>query len=643
MSVPICYYGSSEPLPVVRQLRAGPLALTYEAGDLRYLRLGETEIIRRVYVAVRDRNWGTVPATLSNEHLEVTSESFRIAYDAEHHRGDIHFRWQAKITGATDGTLTFAMAGEALRTFQRNRIGFCVLHPIKECAGVKCRLEHGDGTREESTFPLFIAPQNPFQDLRAMSHEISPGLWAELRFDGDLFETEDQRNWIDASFKTFCTPLCLPFPVTVEAGSQIGQMVSLRLHGRVPAMPATEPAATFTIGAQPGGTLPQLGLSSAGHGLPLTRQQVERLQLLRPAHLRVELDLTAEDVEGRLRRAAAEAALLGTALEAALTVSDAAWDETARPIKLLYAVEPPLRRVLLYHNQAWATPEQILEPGLEAIARYDASIPVYAGTTANFAELNRGRPRVFGIDGICYSIQPQEHAFDNSSLIECCAGIADTVRSARQFCEQLPIAVTPITFRKRVNHYATGSTPPAGRNELPNTVDPRQLSLFGAGWTLAALKYLAESGVASATFYETTGWLGVLECAQGCSLPDKFLSTPGMVFPLYHVLADAAEFAEAEVLPSVSSHPLQFDGLALRQGETVRVLLANLVERQQDILVCGLPEEAVVRVLDEDTYERAMIRDPVGFHAVPGELLLTRNGALRIRMRPYAYVRIDCQ
>src|SRR5262249_43550143 len=69
----------------------------------------------------------------------------------------------------------------------------------------------------------------------------------------------------------------------------------------------------------------------------------------------------------------------------------------------------------------------------------------------------------------------------------------------------------------------------------------------------------------------------------------------------------------------------------------------HLVERQQDILVCGLPEEAVVRVLDEDTYERAMIRDPVGFHAVPGELLLTRNGALRIRMRPYAYVRIDCQ
>jgi len=57
----------------------------------------------------------------------------------------------------------------------------------------------------------------------------------------------------------------------------------------------------------------------------------------------------------------------------------------------------------------------------------------------------------------------------------------------------LPIAVTPITLRKRVNPYATGPTVPVGRDELPNTVDSRTLSLFGAGWTLAALKYLAET------------------------------------------------------------------------------------------------------------------------------------------------------
>jgi D-apionolactonase len=168
------------------------------------------------------------------------------------------------------------------------------------------------------------------------------------------------------------------------------------------------------------------------------------------------------------------------------------------------------------------------------------------------------------------------------------------------------------------------------------------MSLFGADWTLAALKYLAESGVASATFFETTGWRGVMECSRGCLLPDKFPSKPGMVFPLYHVLADAAEFTQAEVLPSLSSHPLAFDGLALRKNGILRVMLANLTEQRRDILLCGLPPEAVVRTLDEGSYEHATMIDPIAFREAPGEPWPTRDGTLTIQLRPYSYVRIDC-
>jgi hypothetical protein len=644
MSVPICYYGSPEPLPAVWQLRAGPLSLTYEAGDFRYVRLGEREVLRRVYVAVRDRNWGTVPAKRSNEQIETKDDGFYICYDAEHRQGDIHFLWHARITGASDGTVIFTMTGEALSTFQKNRIGFCVLHPIRECAGAKCRLEQGDGAREKSKFPFFIAPQNPYTDLRAISHEISPGLWAELCFEGDLFETEDQRNWIDASFKTFCTPLRLPFPVTVEAGTPICQTVTLRLRGEISELPSTDSPATFILGTQPLGSMPQLGLSGQNDRVSYTRQEVERLRLLRPAHLRAELDLNSRlgSVEDRLRWATEEAEQLGIPLELAITLSDAIEDESTKLLASLHAVNPPLRRVLLFHNRSWTTPEHILKSGCEAIARYDASVPVYAGTTANFAELNRARPRGDGISGICYSIQPQEHAFDDSSLIECCAAIEDTVRSARQFCGKLPIAVTPITLRKRVNPYATGPALPVSPNELLPTVDPRQMSLFGAGWTLAALKYLAESGVASATFFETTGWRGVMECALGCSLPDKFPSKPGMIYPLYHVLADAAEFTEAEVLPSLSSHPLRFDGLALRRGKTIQVMLANLTDQPQAIVICGIPREAIARALDEGTYERATTTDPLGFRKNPVAPCTSRDGTLKIPLRPYSYVRIDC-
>ena len=74
----VLYYGRDVELPEPVVLQAGPLALTYENGDLRYIRLGDCEILRRIYVAVRDRNWGTVPPVLSDlqvNHGRATSRS----------------------------------------------------------------------------------------------------------------------------------------------------------------------------------------------------------------------------------------------------------------------------------------------------------------------------------------------------------------------------------------------------------------------------------------------------------------------------------------------------------------------------------------------------------------------------------------
>ena len=41
------------------------------------------------------------------------------------------------------------------------------------------------------------------------------------------FEMEDQRQWLDASFKTYFRPLSWPLPYTVEEGSRIDQQVTL--------------------------------------------------------------------------------------------------------------------------------------------------------------------------------------------------------------------------------------------------------------------------------------------------------------------------------------------------------------------------------------------------------------------------------
>lgn len=664
-------YGVDAPSPEQIALRAGPLSLIYEAGDLRYIRLGRREIVRRIYVAVRDRNWGTVPPALSNVGVEQAADAFQISYGAQHRQGEIDFVWQAAITGDAQGRISFAMQGQARSTFLRNRIGFCVLHPMHECAGAPCRIEHVDGTQEQARFPRSIAPQArvdgiiqpvyPFADMRALAHPVAPGVWAELRFDGETFELEDQRNWTDASYKTYGTPLRLPFPARVEQGTRIEQRVTLALSEQAtiddqrPATSADQATAalsSFVLG--PSSTalssfvvgrsstnlpLPPIGLGLASHGLSLSARELGRLRRLNLGHLRVDLSLAGGEYHAQLQQASEQARALGLRLEVALMLSGAAEAELAGLAAALPAIEPPVRAWLIFHATEHLTSSGLVSLARKHLAGYDRSALFGGGTNAYFTDLNRDCPPLEGLDLLCYSLNPQVHAFDNASLAETLAAQAATVESARQLAGGLPLAVTPITLLPRFNPNATAPEPPVG-GQLPRQVDVRQMSLFGAGWTLGSLKYLCESGAASLTYYETTGWRGVMELEIGAPLPERFRSLPGGVFPLYHVLADVGEFAGGQVIAAVSSEPLRLEGLALRRGAATRVLLASLIAAPQRVRVQHPGRYARVRLLDERNAEAAM-RDPETFRAQAGQLVEAPGGLAELDLLPYAVARID--
>ena len=81
-----------------------------------------------------------------------------------------------------------------------------------------------DGTTEDAALPRLFDPDQPvlpFAEMAGMGHEVVPGVWADLALEGDIFEMEDQRNWTDASFKTFSTPLRIPYPVGDRQGTRI--------------------------------------------------------------------------------------------------------------------------------------------------------------------------------------------------------------------------------------------------------------------------------------------------------------------------------------------------------------------------------------------------------------------------------------
>ena len=641
-SPPIILRGRPDSPPEARALRAGPLSVVFESGDLRYIRLGDRELVRRIYVAVRDRNWGTVPARLSDLTVEEGPDRFLVRYAAEHEEGLVHFMWRAVIEGGPDGSLRFEMDGAARSTFLRNRIGFCILHPIRECAGARCRLDPRRWHDTRRRVPEARGPCNPFKELIGLSHEVVPDVWADLRFEGDVFETEDQRNWIDGSFKTFCTPLRLPFPVEIASGSRVRQAVSMTLAGRVDRPPASDDAFTFRVVPDSAVPLPEIGLGQPSDGHLPSGSQLDLLRRLNLSHLRVDLDLGEPGWQEILDRALTLVEALDGSLDVAFMADDevtVAEGEMGRLAASASTRRHRIGRWLVFSRVEWATPAALVEGARRILEPLEKHIPLVAGTLANFRELNPSPLPWALLDGVCFSAQPQEHATDDASLIENLEGLASTVETARVMALGRPVEVGPITLKKRVNPYATGPSPEPGPGELPARVDPRQMSLFGAAWTLGAIKHLAEQRAARATFFETTGWLGVMETEAGSPLPEKFPSRPGEVFPMYHVFADVNEFRGGEVLPSRSNHPLAADGLVLRLGSICGFCWRTSL-RDLEIGIEGLGSQVRIRILDatnalQDAEAARRFRSELGStHAIVG-------GRYELTMGPYALVRLD--
>jgi D-apionolactonase len=641
----VLYYGKNEPLPERLALRAGDLTMIFEPETtfLRSIRLGEREVIRGIYSAVRDRNWGTVAPQISGLRLETTRDTFQLTFDVTCKEREIDFLWKGTIRGEATGVVRFSMEGTARSTFLRNRLGFCVLHPVEECAGNPCTVETVDGRMQPGVFPKEISPHQPFMNLRAITHDVLPGVSAEVRCEGDVFEMEDHRNWTDASYKTYCTPLALPFPVEVKQGTRVAQSVTLSLKGRPSsASPVTTSGSgevTIKVGAVASTPLPLIGLGLASRELSSReREQLKRLNL---SHLRVDLNLSLPRHKEVLKLAVSEAGSVGLPLEMALHLSDSAEAELQALLEDLKRFQPRLFSALIFHAAEKSTSGKWVQLARRHLTRYDPKVRIGGGTNAYFTELNRERPSVGALDLVCYSINPQVHAFDNLTLVENLVAQGYTADSARQFTGKTPLAVTPVTFKPRFNPNATAAEA-ARPGDLPSQVDPRQMSLFGAGWTLGSLKYLAEHGVASVTYYEPTGWLGVMESEAGSPLPDKFLSIPSSVFPLYHVLFAAGQYAGGRVIPAASSVPLKVEGLALQKGGRTRILLANLGPDFQPVRLVypGLPRRVRVKEMDENNAETAMT-SPESFAAQSGLLRETSDQNLDLSLRPFALAWID--
>ena len=301
-----------------------------------------------------------------------------------------------------------------------------------------------------------------------------------------------------------------------------------------------------------------------------------------------------------------------------------------------------MARLFLYPRSTFVTTERLLHKAGTLLQ--DAAIrpALGCGSRANFAEFNRALLPLEQVDLAGYAINPQVHAFDNASLIETLTAQAVSAVNAQALVHSRPLSIGPVTLKPRFNAAATtASTEEVQQDVLPATVDARQMSLFAAGWTLGSIRNLASAGVSWLTYYETTGWRGLMERVEGAEPVFPFSQLAGAVFPLYHVFADLAEFTNAQVLKLEIRADGTLEALAVRQDERFLLLLANVTDTAQSITVetpaLDLPR---IRTLDESTARLALFASEIFRRDTWQRVEYTRR-TLQLELQPYAFIRLD--
>jgi hypothetical protein len=596
--------GSPDKEPEQILLTAGNLTMLYSSGSISNISVGSAGLIQRIYPAVRDSKWLTLSPIIQDERTDIRDHSFTIYLKCLYLKGGINFTADYVIEGSEEGFVTLTMNGKALSDFERNRIGFCILHSSEDYAGRNCQIEHTDGSREDTLFPHEISPRQVFSEIKSMAWQ-SGNIKCKIEFLGDIFETEDQRNWTDASFKTYSTPLSLPYPVSIEKNTVIYQQVTFRSEGTSGRQKAQSDTTSIRLLFDETSRMPLIGICRPGGKKALSRNEIRILRTIRFDHYRIDLHLFENDWTGTAGQAASEAADLGYDPEFALFFDDnykmqvRSFAEWYSGNKFKHAV------VLPFHRFYPCTPENISREVNSVLKSRDPSLKTGSGTNANFAQLNRTRPAEAGHDFICYSIQPQEHASDNTTLIENLAAQAYTVISARKFGGNADVAISPVTIQRRFNANNTFVEMPWEGSDPPPQIDSRLMSLFGGCWITGSLRYLCGSGAARITYCEAAGERGIMMGETDSGWPSYFHAVRSMIFPSFHVFKFLLSNKSFRIVNSISSEPLAADCVALTDGRQVRIILVNYTDRVRKIRFECCSGLFRLRALSTESYFKA--------------------------------------
>ena len=608
----VVIFGTTEPPPTPSRLVAGPLSVDVTNGIVRGVRWDGIEVIRAIDCPIRDENWLTYAPQSVEETIEKKGDRFifRRRFEVRAHS----LSCRLVFTGGADGLLRASAELTAKADFRTNRSGFTLLHPLPGVAGSSVTVVRSDGSATLAEFPQIISARQPVLDIAGLVYSVH-GINVSIAFAGDTFEMEDQRNWSDASYKTYCPPLSRQVPYIIPRGETVRQEIEIRLSGS--ALHTSDTATDVaTVGLRLNRTaesFPVVALMLDANWLP---DAGESLIAGRARPRGLQLRVSHETVDLVLRHAQA---LIGDDKpdvdleivipkdqqvdECLVKIAEVCSQSSIHPAHVIALPEAYLRSY--QPDGPWPDGPTPREAAV-AVRRRFPGVRIGGGMLTNFTELNRCRPDMAVCDYLTHGTTAIVHAADDWSVVESLKGLSDVFASARLLAGRGDYRLGLVSVGMRCNPYALDVVPNPDQIRLPMAeIDPRQRGLFAAAWAVGAVAATERHGVASMALATPVGPFGIVYRRAAWPQPIYDGWGGAAVYPLFHVVRALSQMAALPRL-SIRGTPNGVVAIAAETDLGIRLLLANVSGESCDVL---LPQKAIVRRLDEGTFDDA-ITDP---------------------------------
>jgi hypothetical protein len=626
-------YGTIEPPPVERWLSAGRLEIRIAETAVREVRYAGHRVLAGISFLLRDEHWGTCPIHTRRFEVDEDRTGFSVWIDAECRDGNRILRYSLQIVGRPT-ELHISATAVPETDIMTSRCGFVVLHP-GTLSGEAVEIGHSDGSISDAIFPEAIDPLPVFTRIRSLTAEVVPGLRATCVLEGDDYEMEDQRNWGDASFKTYVRPIRLPYPYRLPKGESVRQSVTLRLACEPQLAPSSpDPSAVIGLGRETGHLVPRIGVILEGDD-PEPERIGNLIGGLAPNVVQFLWDHARAPALPALKPAAgAQTSLVLDALlpdgQSLVPSFDLLVEKVTASGLAVEAISVTTESLSRNVPLDAVNGDEMLgrrRDTLLAARKAFPGIAIGAGTRGLFTELNRTRPTPGLADFVSHAFCPTVHDAGDDAVMSIAMSLPTMAFSARQFSAGARHSIGPMSIACRFNPYGPTPTPnPDNVRLCLSESDPRQRGLFGAAWLVSVFAAAAYCGIDTVLAGTLSGRLGLMDLEAAGGDP--------VLYPVYHVVRGLARAAGKPLLHIDLPGDRSIVGFGYVDGAAQTIWLANARAVSASVAV-GTLRTGVISMTVLETASVLAARDPafLEHHHVPFE-------GSTIELGPFSLVRM---